>query len=68
MAERKEISEEVVDNISKFLPILRQPDIGLARAADYLEARLAGTLHKEPLLSLRGCLGCKIYSRNAFDG
>lgn len=57
MAERKDISEEVIDNISKFLPILRQPDIGLARAADYLEAWLAGTLHKEPPLSLCGCFG-----------
>ncbi len=60
MADRKEISEDVFDNINKFLPILRQPDIGLARAADYLEAWLAGTLPKQPPLCLRGCLDWRI--------
>lgn len=56
VAERRNITEDVFDHISKFLPAMRQTELGMGRAADYLESWLSGTLCKEPLFSLRGSL------------
>ncbi len=59
VAERRNITDDVFDHISKFLPVMRQHELGMARAADYLESWLSGTLRKEPLFSLRGSLAFK---------
>ena len=56
MAARKEMPDDVVDNIMKYVPILREPEIGLHRAADYLMAWVTGSLPKAPLLRLHACL------------
>ena len=53
-----EIPEAYVDHVSKFLPILRQPEFALGRAADYLQSLCDGTLVRMPLLDLHEFLGC----------
>lgn len=52
MAPVNEIAAATQDNLMKFLPILRQKDFGLGRAADYLESWVDGTWTRLPLLDL----------------
>ncbi len=51
-ADFNEIPEAYVEHVSKFLPILRQREFGLGRAADYLQSLCDGTLIRLPLLDV----------------
>lgn len=54
MADRKDLGNEYREHVAKYIPILREPEIGLQRAGDYLEQWLEGTLPKQPLFALNG--------------
>lgn len=52
VAPLNEIPAATIDNLMRYLPILRQPEFGLMRAADYLESWCNGSLVRMPLLDL----------------
>ena len=57
-ADLNEIPEAYVEHVSKFLPILRQREFGLGRAADYLQSLCDGTFIRLPLLDVNQFLDC----------
>ena len=62
-ADLNEIPEAYVEHVSKFLPILRQREFGLGRAADYLQSLCDGTLVRFPLLDVNQILDhCDVFS------
>ena len=54
VAARKDLGDEYRDHVAKYSLILREPEIGLERAADYLDQWLSGALPKQPLFGLLG--------------
>lgn len=55
MASPNEIPVAFQEQIAKFLPILRLPEFGLDRAADYLQSWCEGTWTRQPPLDLSEC-------------
>lgn len=50
LAEKNDIGNDYRDHVLKFIPLLTQPEINLARAAKYLEAWIHDVLPAAPLL------------------
>ena len=57
VAPLNEIPAATIDNLMRYVPILRQPEFGMVRAADYLESWCNGSLVRMPLLDLSEFFG-----------
>ena len=60
IAERNPLTNEYIDNIRKFLPLLRSREFAMHDAAAYLEAWITGTWQMKPLMAVDARLDCKI--------
>lgn len=65
VASLNDVSEDYKDHVRKHMPILRQKEFGLARAANYLESWIDGTLVRMPLLDLNQPFDFK-FTRDCF--
>ena len=52
IAERNEIPAAYREQLERFFPVLRLPEFGLGRAADYLQSWCDGSWERQPLLDL----------------
>jgi len=57
LGEEREITDDQIQHIQKFLPVLRYPLYGLERCADFLESWISGSLPAQPLLDVSAPLG-----------
>lgn len=57
LGEAREITDDQIQHIQKFLPVLRYPLYGLERCADFLESWISGSLPAQPLLDVSAPLG-----------
>lgn len=55
VAPRKDLGDDYRDHVLKYTPIMRLPEIGLGRAADYLESWVSGTCKWTALFPLNRC-------------
>ena len=62
IAERNPLTNEYIDNIRKFIPLLRSKEFAMHDAAAYLEAWITGTLQMKPLMAVDARLDCKIHT------
>ena len=56
LGEKREITDDQVQHIEKFLPVLRYPLYNLERCADFLESWISGSLPAQPLLDVSALL------------
>ena len=56
LGEKREITDDQVQHIQKFLPVLRYPLYNLERCADFLESWISGSLPAQPLLDVSALL------------
>lgn len=56
-AAKRDMSNDFIDHVKKFLPKFNFPLYGLQRAADWLESWVSDTLPAPPLLDVSACPG-----------
>lgn len=65
-ATKNDIGQKYQADCQKYIDLMKLPEYGLQKAAEYLEHWFAGTWPRKPLLDLSGNHGCIVHDDAIF--